>query len=375
MRDPRAGTMPTTRQAIWVNGKFTAQPTTGVQRVAGELLCAVDRLLPESGRARPWVLLCPPGAHPPPLKHITVRTIGSRLGGLHFWEQALLPAYSAGQLLLNLSGPAPLLKRRQVCMIPDAALFDCPGTYQFGFRLFYRTVFRVVAQTAPLLLTLSEYSRQRLSQHLGASLAHACVTYAGSEHLQPLPDDQALVAHLRLTDHPYLLAVASQSPAKNVGRLIEAFHGMAHPSARLLLVGRLLPGVFSPMQPSPDRSGGIVQLGAVTDRQLATLYRHALGFVCPSLYEGLGLPPLEAMALGCPVAVSREAALPEICGNGAAYFDPRSTDDIRCILEMLLADVELRDTLRRNGRLVAARFTWERSARRLLGALEAAGLW
>lgn len=344
---------------------------TGVQRMASELVRALDDIAGRERHHERWVLLCPPNSRVPPLRHIEVRTVGTDRLGLHVWEQWLLPAYAGSHVLLNLAGPAPLLKRRQVCMIPDAAIYDCPATYRIGFRLFYRAVFRMVSRRALVLLTLSEFSRERLARALGSRLDAATVTYAGSEHLLACNDDLAFLDRHRLRGTQFLLAVASQTPGKNIARLVSAFEHIADPNTQLVLVGGMRPQVFSSTRTDRDSRHNIISLGAVSDPQLATLYRHATAFVMPSLYEGLGLPPLEAMAMGCPVAAARAAALPEVCGDGALYFDPTSVADIARSLTSLITDATLRADLRRRGRQTAARYSWPLTARRVLDAIDA----
>ncbi|MGN4075557.1 glycosyltransferase, partial [Burkholderia gladioli] len=115
----------------------------------------------------------------------------------------------------------------------------------------------------------------------------------------------------------------------------------------------------------------VVPAGFVSDGELKALYEHAACFLFPSLYEGFGLPPLEAMLCGCPVIASREAALPEVCGDAAMYCEARSVDDIAEKLTVMMTDPALRDALRASGRARARRFRWEVSARRLREVLDA----
>src|SRR5205823_2212382 len=120
---------------------------------------------------------------------------------------------------------------------------------------------------------------------------------------------------------PFLLYPANWWPHKNHERLLEAFAAVRRerPEVRLVLTGSDHPGGL------PQ---GVSSLGRVSDERLADLYRSAAALVFPSLYEGFGLPPLEALACGCPVAVSRAGALPEVCGDAAVYFDPTAVEDI-----------------------------------------------
>jgi glycosyltransferase involved in cell wall biosynthesis len=115
----------------------------------------------------------------------------------------------------------------------------------------------------------------------------------------------------------------------------------------------------------------VLRLGPVNDRELKALYGAAQALVFPSTYEGFGLPPVEAMACGCPVAAARAASLPEVCGDAALYFDPHRIDSIRDAVQRLLDDAALQDDLRQRGLRRAATFRWPAAARALIEALPA----
>lgn len=358
---------------IFINGKFTAQRTTGVQRLALGLVEALDNALASSETRERWILLCPPGATPPPLQHITARICGTRRFGLHFWEQLALPWASREGRLLNLSGPAPLLKRGQVCMLPDAAVFDQPAAYTRSFAAWYRFLFARLAASASLLLTISRFSQARLAQQLGIASERLKVVSCAATHMHSIAPDDAALRRLDLSDVPYLLAVGSANPTKNLPALVEAFGRLPHPDLRLVLVGGANSAVFAG-EAAQHEDARIVRTGPVSDGQLKSLYSNACAFVFPSLYEGFGLPPLEAMSLGCPVVASDAASIPEVCGDAAIYFDPASVTDMAATITRIVDDAALRADLRRRGTLRFATFTWDAAAQQLLQHLEHAGL-
>jgi glycosyltransferase involved in cell wall biosynthesis len=154
---------------------------------------------------------------------------------------------------------------------------------------------------------------------------------------------------------PFLLYPARPWPHKNHARLIEAFALLreSRPRLRLVLTG----GGLERLDPLPE---GVSRLGTVSSDRIASLYRRAACLVFPSLYEGFGLPPLEAMASGCPVAAADAGAIPEICGDAAVLFDP--TDPEAIAAGILEADTRAEE-LRERGLAQAAGFSWERSAR------------
>jgi len=153
----------------YLNGKFTAQRTTGVQRVAACLVNALDAQLGAAGGR--WVLLCPIGAAVPHLERIEVRHIGLARMPLHVWEQAVLPAAARGGLLVNLAGSAPFFAQRQVAMLHERGRARSPEAYTRAFVWWYRCLFRRLARRALGLLTVSAFSRERLATWLAVDPA------------------------------------------------------------------------------------------------------------------------------------------------------------------------------------------------------------
>jgi glycosyltransferase involved in cell wall biosynthesis len=155
---------------------------------------------------------------------------------------------------------------------------------------------------------------------------------------------------------PIILYPARPWPHKNHTRLFEAFESLreTRPQLRLVLTG----GGLDRLEPLPE---GVESLGSVPAEQLASLYRRAACLVYPSLYEGFGLPVLEAMACGCPVAASNAGAIPEIAGDAAVLFDPT---DVEAMAAAMLEADSRREELRERGLARATGYTWDESARR-----------
>jgi len=335
---------------LFVNAKFTLQATTGVQRVAAETLRVLDEALP--GR---FLRLRPAAGRPS-----------------HAWEQLVLPWQARQGWLLNLAGAAPALGRRQLCLIHDAAVFDHPEAYTPAFRIWYRALFRHLARSEALLATVSAFSRRRLAACLGVPEARFHLLPNGADHLQRTAPDPGTLQRLGLTPGGYLLALGSANPTKNFGALTRAYARLAAaPALPLVLVGGEHRRVFAGGPPAD--APGVLRTGSLGDAALKALYEGALAFVFPSLYEGFGLPPLEAMSCGCPVAAADAAALPEVCGDAALYFDPRSEASIAAALARLVGDASLRQRLRAAGRQRAAGYAWQAAGERLLGVLRQAG--
>jgi glycosyltransferase involved in cell wall biosynthesis len=356
-------------RTIFINGKFCAQRTTGVQRLATRLVLALDDLLKTIDKTDRWILLCPVGAKPPLLSKIEIRFVRTPLLSLHAWEQFILPILSLGRPLLNLAGPAPLLKHNQVCMIPDAAVFDYPQAYTYIYRIWYRFLFHKLAHSAKLLLTISHFSRERLIIALGPHARRFRLVSCAASHMIGLSPVSAVLNRFSLKGIKYLLAVGSINPTKNLPALVSAFSSMTMPDVRLVVVGGGNSAVFAGESLETYDDPRVIFTGVISDGELCALYRHAHAFVFPSLYEGFGIPPLEAMSLGCPVVAAWSSSIPEICGDAALYFDPLDIPNITHALERILTEEFLRKTLRERGDLRVNKFTWESSARQLYSQL------
>lgn len=343
-------------ESIVVNGRFLTQPITGVQRYAFELLRSLDRLLAENSLPRVEVtVLVPPGVTVlPEYSFFNVCEVGRLTGQL--WEQFDLPRFCVHKLLFTPCGGAPVLHSRHVITIHDAGPFKTPAAYSTAYRVYYKALQKWLARSARIL-TVSEFSRWELIEVLGLPEHRISRIYESGEHIlrfNSAPD--VLVKH-GLSKGAYALAVSSANPNKNLINLVKASALLADAGIPLAIAGGNNKRIFSN---TAYYSDSVRQLGVVSDADLRTLYQNAGCFIFPSLYEGFGLPPMEAMILGCPVVVSRAAALPEVFGAAATYCDPESPEDIAAnIIHTMHGDNVNRDT----ARAYAATFTWERCAR------------
>ncbi len=354
---------------IYINGKFTSQRTTGVQRFALEMVRALDTLLDKQASARQFVLLTPGGIDDLGLRVIKQRALPCIIPGLHAWEQLILPWAARKGALLSLTGSAPFGHFRQIASILDTAIYDHPEAYTRPFITWYRWLFAQQARRARLIVTLTEFSRVRLVKELKPN-APIVVVGAAAGQFDAIVADSGLIWRLGPgTGQPFMLAVGSDNPTKNFARLLKAFASVRDQSLRLVIVGGSNTSVFAAEE--PDISERVIRLGVVSDAELKALYSTACGFIFPSIYEGFGLPPLEAMACGCPVAASTSASIPEVCGPGALYFDPFDIRSITHAIDSIASDAVLRKTLVEAGRARAAFYSWDHSARQLLTAIDA----
>lgn len=241
-------------------------------------------------------------------------------------------------------------------------------------RAYARAMFDAVQRRATRIVTVSDFSRieyRRLAGHRGPEPVVVHNGVAESWHAE-----QAPAAASSGAGKPYVVYVGNVKPHKNLGTLVEAFVSIAADVPHdLLIVGRRegLRGPDAKVEAAAASLGRRVRFaGEANDEALRGYVAGAAALVMPSLYEGFGLPPLEAMAVGCPTLVARAASLPEVCGDAALYCDPLDPRDMATGLRSLLLDPSIRASLRERGRAHVRRFRWERSARETLAQLELA---
>ncbi|KVE38716.1 glycosyl transferase family 1 [Burkholderia sp. TSV86] len=357
---------------VAINGKFTSQRLTGVQRVAHEYTSAIARLF--RGERNP-TLVVPRDHASDALPPAIARRVVPRLRGV-LWEQLALPFATRGQTLLSLCNIGPLFKRNQVLMIHDVAVFDFPQGYSRAFQLWYRFAFWVLKQNVRHIVTVSHFSKERIVARLGVSPYKVSTVVSGIDHFDRIASDASVLERLGLAYDGYVLIVGSLAPGKNLARTLEAISQLerSHPELRFVIAGGSNVKIFGASALGGGQNArNIIWAGYVSDGELKALYEHAGCFVFPSLYEGWGLPPVEAMYCGCPVIASREASLPEACGDAALYCDAHDAADIAAKIAQLMGDAALRGELREKGRKHSAQFRWDIAATQLVNVLRQFG--
>jgi glycosyltransferase involved in cell wall biosynthesis len=322
--------------------------------------------------------------HFPRARNFVRREVGLRERWLTImWHRAKVPVPADW-----LSGPVdifhspdfvmpPLRHARGILTVHDLAFLMRPECAQAQLREYLEDVVPRSVRRADFIIADSENTRNDLVVLLGVQPSSVAVVPGGVEaRFKPVTDTmllQAVRRRLGIGDAPFVLAIGVLEPRKNLSRLMDAFQilknrGRVPSNLKLVLAGGkgwLFDSIFDHHAESPIRND-IVLPGFVSDDLLPALYSAAQAFAFPSLYEGFGLPILEAMACGTPVVASRASCLPEVADGAAVMIDPTDVDQLADGLEQVVIDLPLRARLVELGRQRAAQYTWRAAAERLL---------
>jgi glycosyltransferase involved in cell wall biosynthesis len=358
---------------IGINGRFLAAKRTGVQRAAYNLV----RSLVEIDKNNQYYLFTSEDQVSNPdwnQPHVTVVPSRIKEGENirnHIWEQITLPRLAGKygvDLLHSPANLAPLFyKGRSVIHIHDLCFVVNPQWFSFSFRTLYNFVIPRLAKRAVKVITNSNNSRNDLLQYCDLLADRVSQVYWAVDELfledSPSPAEPIL-------EEPYILYVGSLEPRKNIGALLEAYEILRtqyrHLTPKLVLIGGESP-LFAEVRLKIKRhKEDILFKGFVNDAQLRSYYRGAKLFVYPSLYEGFGLPPLEAMAAGVPVVTSMTSSIPEVVGKAALMVSPHNAGQLADAMAQVLDHPALAASLVRAGKEQVQKFNWYRVARNTL---------
>lgn len=241
-----------------------------------------------------------------------------------------------------------------------------------------RFMIRAAARKARRIITLSEHSKRDLIRHLGCLPEKIVVVYPAIDSEVFRPQDAASVEAAKRRfriRRPYLFYTGNHEPRKNLERLIHAFRRLPNRrNFQLVLGGRIVRRRQEFYDGFADlvASGDVILSGEIPESDLPPLYAGAELFVFPSEYEGFGLPPLEAMATGVPVACSTATSLPEVVGDAAVLFDPGSTGEMVAAITRILGSRQLASELREKGFKRVRQFSWNSAAQQIMHIYEQA---
>lgn len=335
-----------------INGLFLSQRLTGVQRFATEILIHIDKRVEK----QELIVVCPRGT----LKKSTIRLnnipiieIGHMKGII--WEQTDLAVYCKKKRLIsiNLCNEQPLLYPGIIC-IHDVAYKNHPEFFTSIYGkmsvLWHRVVYRISSMSKFMILTVSQFSKDEIVKEYRIHPERIYVIGNAWQHISSILADESIISTNGLAKGEYYFALGNLSLNKNFRWIIE--NAKEHPHNLYVVCGNQVKNSHFNFN-----QNNILYLGYVTDEQIKALMTHCKAFIFPSIYEGFGIPPLEALSLGCKVVVSKIPVLIEIFGPSVYYIDPFNPDiDLD---ELLQKETYGRDD-------VLQRFSWEKSAEDLL---------
>ena len=346
---------------IFINGRFLTQRTTGIQRFAYQMCLALFRknvhfevVMPDS---------------PATVSDIPFNIIKYGKHSSPLWEQIWLPLFLRkypDALLISFSGLGPMFRKSHISTIHDLSFYVNKRWFSTAYRLMYGTTTPIMAKHCKGLITVSEFSKKEIVRFLDVDPDKIHVIYNAVSESFTKEGDNSTVQDSRFNEK-YLLAVSSLDPRKNFNALIEAFRKADLPDYKLYIIGGRQAS-FAGGSLEGKEDDRVKYLGHVDDAVLKQAYRGASLFVYPSLYEGFGIPPIEAMSLSCPVLVSDIDVFKEVYADAAWYCNPNDTDDIASKMEMILnpsntAKVKLK---REAGLLQCQKYSWDSSAEKLI---------
>ena len=362
-----------------INGYRLRGPLTGVPRYLLSLLREWERDPGPFTDIRVFTQPPPPRAHAPTFA--TIRTCSTTPWVPYVVsEQVLLPWHADADILFCPANTMPVGYRRPcVVTIHDVLQEIMPGTFPWWARLRHAPLYRYSARRATLVLTDSENSKAGILRYYRLPGDRVrVIPLAAAPCFRPL-DDSRKVAAVRQRQGvgagPYVLFVGKLSVRRNIPLLLKAVARAAGQESgrRLILVGvNHLKLPLARLVAEAGLDGRVLHRCHVSDDDLVALYNGAGCLALPSLYEGFGLPVLEAMACGCPVVVFRNSSLVEVGGDAACYPETADEDGLTLALRAVLDSPALRDKLRVRGLRRAAQFSWRRTAEQTLQALEEA---
>ncbi len=344
-------------KSIIVNGRFLTRPMTGVERYAYMVCTTMSKM------GIDFTLVCPRCEIQScyDTRHLKIVFFGR--GNSHLWEQLVLPFYFINKrnyVFFSFTGLGSILVRHKVMTIHDLSFLENPSWFSKGYYWWYRLMTPLAVRTSSHILTVSEFSKQEILRFYPFMKQQDITVAYGAPDEKFRSSDE----YDNAPSTPFVLVVSSLDPRKNFARLIEAFDTIK--GCKLYIVGTRY-HVFTKTGEPTNENDNLCFLGRVSDEELLRLYNQAACFVFPSLYEGFGLPPIEAMSCGCPVLVSDIPVLREVCADAALYFNPCDSKNIREMIQYYLDNQEsLALKLKERGSENVKRFSWENTAKIIL---------
>lgn len=337
---------------IIVNARFLTQKITGVQRFGIEISKELQKLYPNIIFISPKNVI-----HTQIAKELNVKYLEPYNG--HLWEQITLAKYVKKEkaLLLSLCNTAPIFVENQIITIHDICFKIHPEWFSKVFSIFYNFIIPRIINKSRHIFTVSNASKNEIAKHYNISKSKITVIYNAVAEVFLREQQKATLNDDNLFKKKYILTVSSHHPRKNFKRLIQAFNSIdSSENIFLYIIGNVNNHFSNENIINTER---ILFLNNVSDEDLLKFYSNAALFVYPSLYEGFGIPIIEASSQNVKVCVSDIPIFHEVCGDGAVYFNPYDSLDIK---NKILLALEADNT---SNLLDLSKFSWSFGAKKI----------
>ena len=343
---------------IIVNARFLTQRITGVQRYAIEIC---KRLPKEIAGEEIFFITPKVTLYETQIDKEKIISIGYLKGQL--WEQIELPFFlkkKGNPLLINFVGIGPVFYKRKIFFLYDLAFKHHPEWFSFVFQKMYNTFIPISLKNSLSIIVDSNYVKEDVIKTYDIKNKKIDVIYAAPAKM---------FSNLNSKKEKIILTVSSIDPRKNLTRVINAFN-LIETDYKLVIVGSKNKTFSNVNLNKGIENDNIIFTGYLNDEELINLYNKSDIFIYASLFEGFGIPPLEAQACGCPVIVSNVTSLPEVCLDSVEYCDPYKINSIKLAMESLFKNVERRSELTKKGLDNIKRFDWSRSTMKFIKIVE-----
>lgn len=340
------------KKTIYINGYCLTQTLGGVQRFAINILRELDNLLDSQLIDYEFVCIVPNHVNVS-YQNIIIKIVKPLINSQTFFEQITLPIFVKSNFLICLCNFAPVFKSNQLVVVHDIIQYVFPENQSRIKLLLLKKILTGKSQ----LTTVSKFSQAEIQKVIGGAHKSINVIYNSVENFLNINSDLSIIKKMQLKSYSYIMGLSSQAHMKhkNIDIMFELSKYSALP---IVFVGS---GTLS----------NVIFTNRICDAQIKSLYQNAFCFIFPSLYEGFGIPPLEAMICGCPVVVSDIPVMHEVCGDAALYFDPHDVNSLHDAINQL-KDHDLRNELISKGYERIKLFSWKQSATKLFELILAA---
>jgi glycosyltransferase involved in cell wall biosynthesis len=348
-----------------INAKFLGQTLAGSQQVGLGLSAFLKEQLDDARFVTTKKVI-----NQKTFEELDAISVGSKTNTL--WEQYELLGFlrkNGNPLLIDFGNTAPVFYKNKVTTILDISPNLHPEWYSYKHRYYLMALTNLYIKNSRKVLTISNFCKDEIIRHYKVSPDFVEVIHCACPF-----EIKRLSTQNSDYSNPYgryILGVSHIHSRKNFLGLIRAFKQSKIADTRLVVVGGANSVSSDPLIQSeiPD-DGSIIFTGYISTEELVNLYKNALFFIYPSFYEGFGIPPLEAMANGCPTIVSNTSSLPEVCGDASLYVDPYDIESISSAIKKLSTDQDLRANLIKKGYEREEKFSWKKSADKLVQCIK-----